>query len=59
MFIRLTQTRFSDCCPGSSAVVYDTDSDSAYCLECWGQMLHAEHPDYVKRSKKVEEGSNQ
>jgi hypothetical protein len=54
MFLRLTQTRFSDCCGGSAAIVYDTDHDKTYCLHCWGEKLHREHPDFViKNEQKI------
>lgn len=46
-YIRLTQLRLSDCCDGSAAVVMDKKEDKSYCLKCWGEKLHREHPDFI------------
>lgn len=50
MFVRLTQTRFCDCCSsGSLAVVADYEKHINFCIQCWGEKLHRENPDIVKR----------
>lgn len=56
-YIRLTQLRLSDCCPGTAAIVLDSEKNICYCSNCWGKKLHLEHPDFIiKTNKHLKDG---